>query len=284
MLMTIKTAISYSKSQLSKYYDDSESNAITLLLLSSILKTDSINLKLSQEKEISTLQQESLLKYIQQLEQKIPVQYVLGEAYFYNMTFKVNPSVLIPRPETEELVFATLKWMQNKPFRVLEIGTGSGCIAIALKKNNPKLVITSIDISEEALVVAAENALNNNVTINFKKVDFLNSDTWDSLGAFDVIISNPPYILPAEAKEMEQHVLDFEPHQALFVSNNDALQFYKAIVNFSTLQPHLQALFLELNQNFAQETNHLFDPKIWVSHIQKDINNNFRILHAEKLK
>ncbi|HTO15524.1 MAG TPA: peptide chain release factor N(5)-glutamine methyltransferase [Edaphocola sp.] len=281
--MNIKEAIAYSKQRLSKLYDTGENGAITELLLVTLLGIDRTNLRINEDKKLTKTEELSLREYLLQLETGAPLQYVLGETLFYNLIFKVNKSVLIPRPETEELVLAVLKWMNGSAFKVLEIGAGSGCIAIALKKNNPLIEMVSIDISEEALTLARENAVLNQVQVDFKNLDFLDEKECTSLTSFDIIVSNPPYILPEEASKMECNVLDFEPHLALFVSNNDPLQFYKAISNHVSKPRNLvKSIFLELNQQFAAQTKSLFDPLIWSSTIIKDINNNQRILQLEK--
>ena len=164
-----------------------------------------------------------------------PVQYVLGQADFYGLKFEVNPSVLIPRPETEELVHWVLescKGLDMNGKRLLDVGSGSGCIPIVLKKKIPNLEVVSVDISAEALAVARRNSERHQVWIDWRQLDFLNPQTWPGLGTFDLIVSNPPYIDPAEKTLMPPHVLDFEPHEALF-TRRDPLEFYIALTEFS---------------------------------------------------
>jgi release factor glutamine methyltransferase len=217
-----------------------------------------------------------------------PLQYILGIAYFLNLTFEVNSSVLIPRPETEELVTLVLKSLNeqttDKEIHILDIGTGSGCIAIALKHLLPNSKVTAIDISEDALKVAARNARKNNVEVSFIKLNILDSAYWEILPDFDVIISNPPYITDSEKRLMQKNVLDHEPELALFVPNEDPLRFYKAITVFSKerLKRNGQ-LWFEINEVFGREVLSLFDDTTFQNKaIVADINGKDRFTYALK--
>ncbi|MBP5377595.1 MAG: peptide chain release factor N(5)-glutamine methyltransferase [Bacteroidaceae bacterium] len=201
-----------------------------------------------------------LLSRAQAIAGGTPIQHILGYAYFMGMKLKVNPSVLIPRPETEELINWVLE-TTPAPSSILDIGTGSGCIAIALKRALPQAHVTALDISPEALTIAQENARNNNADIDFLQYDILNSQlsTLNSQlstlnSQLSTIISNPPYICRSEADEMDKNVLDHEPHLALFVPDDDPLLFYRAI---ATQALHLLIpggkLFFEINRRFASE-------------------------------
>ncbi len=203
-----------------------------------------------------------------------PVQYVVGFAWFYGLKFKVNNSVLIPRPETEELVewvLETTKTFQKtqKNVKILDIGTGSGCIPVTLKVKNPDLEVSAVDISESALITASRNAYRHGAEVDFKRIDILDTSAWADLGNFDIIVSNPPYIPQAEKALMEGNVLDFEPHLALFVDNDDALIFYEKIADFalkhleSEQSPQLieRALFLECNEYNAQDVVKMLELK-----------------------
>lgn len=195
---------------------------------------------------------------VKRLQDEEPIQYILGSTNFYGLEFKVTPNTLIPRPETEELVSWVLNHIKEEKqktpdLRILDIGTGSGCIAIALKKNLERASISALDISEGALEVAKENGKTNNVDINFIKADILQTDTLKQ--RFDLIISNPPYVRELEKKEIKNNVLQHEPHSALFVSDENPLLYYKKIAEFA--RTHLTEnglLFFEINQYLAKET------------------------------
>lgn len=229
-------------------------------------------------------EQEAFNNYINQLKKGIPIQYVLGEADFYQLKFKVNEHVLIPRPETEELVYLILQDAKiNQPKSILDIGTGSGCIPIALKKHLPNTAINAIDISENAIAVAKENALKNKVEIDFTIADALHLEP-KNFQKFDVIVSNPPYIALSEMEDMEANVTKHEPHLALFVEDENPLIFYQKIADFAltNLQQN-GVLYFEINQALAQETQKLLEQKGFITEIIKDINQNDRMIKAQLL-
>lgn len=220
-----------------------------------------------------------------------PIQYILGVADFYNLKFKVTPATLIPRPETEELVDLILKQSlithNSSLISILDIGTGSGCIPITLKKNLPQANVSAIDISDEALEVAKCNAQKTKVDVEFIKLDIL-SQTNSSLIShnFSLIISNPPYILKSEAKQMTEQVLNHEPHLALFVEDNDPIVFYKRIIDFC--KEHLLPqgnLYFELNPLYANEVkNYADESKLFnFTALIKDMSGKQRFFKAQKL-
>lgn len=212
---------------------------------------------------------------ISDLKQNIPIQYILGEAHFYDLKFKVNSSTLIPRGETEELVQYILL---HDFISVLEIGTGSGCIAVSIAKNSNSK-ITAIDNSLEALEIAKSNAILNSVKINFVFSDIFNfSDT----KKYDLIVSNPPYVLESEKKIMDKNVLDYEPHNALFVSNNDPLVYYKEIAKIATNNLNKNGLlFFEINENYSKQIIELLSNLNFVDiELKKDINGRDRIIKS----
>ena len=212
---------------------------------------------------------------ISDLKQNIPIQYALGEAHFYDLKFKVNSSTLIPRGETEELVQYILL---HDFISVLEIGTGSGCIAVSIAKNSNSK-ITAIDNSIEALEIAKSNAILNSVKINFLLRDIFNfSDT----KKYDLIVSNPPYVLESEKKLMDKNVLDYEPHNALFVSNNDPLVYYKEIAKIATNNLNKNGLlFFEINENYSKQIIELLSNLNFVDiELKKDINGRDRIIKS----
>lgn len=235
-----------------------------------------------------------LLKFyrvIRKLKQHVPIQYILGSTEFYGLHFFVNEAVLIPRPETEELVEWVIEGTRDEgrgareTLNILDIGTGSGCIAIALKKNIPDARVFAMDISEKALEVAKENAKKNNTEIQFIHGDIL-QPTFElsNFQTFELIISNPPYITEAEKETMHKNVLDHEPHTALFVPDDDALLFYRAILDFS--KDKLSSggkVFFELNDNYADAVAALASEKGFVNGtIKKDLNGNRRMFRCEK--
>jgi release factor glutamine methyltransferase len=241
------------------------------------------NVKDLLNQELSVAQLKDLNQFTTQLLAHHPIQYVLGEADFYLLKFKVNSNVLIPRPETEELVYLIIQEQKNKPVNILDIGTGSGCIAIALKKNLPLAQLIAIDISNEALALAEKNATLNRVEVTFYKADALNlqSSNWPQ---FDVIVSNPPYIAQSEMEIMDENVKAHEPHLALFVNDDEPLIFYDKIGDFAlTNLKSGGMLYFEINQQLAHETANLLIKKGFQTTLIKDINQNYRILKAQLL-
>jgi len=225
---------------------------------------------------------------VKKLLRKIPLQYVLGTAFFMDMEFAVNTSVLIPRPETEEMVSLIIKQYSDKDagqkLEILDIGTGSGCIAIALKRFLSASEISAIDISEEALKVAAYNAAKNNATVNYIHADILDKTQWNELPQFDLIVSNPPYVTHEEKKQMLPNVLEHEPHTALFVPDDDPLLFYRAIIAFSKIKLRKAGvLWFEINEMFGVELKNLAESKGFKEvNIFFDIRGKSRFLHAVK--
>ena len=231
-------------------------------------------------KEIEPVKLDYFNDIIQRINRHEPIQYVLGKAEFYGRGFAVDGSVLIPRPETELLIRAVLKEKKFSP-TILDIGTGSGCIAITLAVEIPSSEVYAIDISEEALTVAQQNAKNLKAKVNFSKFDILANEKLEH--RFDIIVSNPPYIAESEKKEMNSNVLDFEPPLALFVTDKDPLVFYKAIARRgkSLLKPGGK-IFVEINERFGKELKQHFRNEGYGNvSIEKDINNKDRILMAE---
>ena len=221
----------------------------------------------------------------QRLLQQEPVQYILEQADFYGLKFKVSPDVLIPRPETEELVHWILETNESVEPAILDIGTGSGCIPITLKKKIPRAIVSGLDISENALAIARSNGTLNEVVLFFIQLDILQKSDWDNLPDYDIIISNPPYIPHNEADLMPTWVKDYEPALALFVEHPDPLLFYRTIADFAAI--HLTSngyLFFETNEFNAQEVAQLLDEKIFQDVvIQKDMSGKERMIRARKI-
>lgn len=225
---------------------------------------------------------------LQRLLQHEPVQYILGETFFCGMKLHVNKHVLIPRPETEELAYWILEEESGKKqndYSILDIGTGSGCIAIALKKNLPFANVTAIDQSIDALITAKQNAAMNNTDINFQQLDFLNELLWETLPLFDVIVSNPPYIPVSEEKKLDKNVTLHEPHAALFVPDNSPLLFYEKIAAFAT--NYLKQggkIFAEMHEEYANATAHVFSKQFSKVEIKQDISGKSRMIKVSQFR
>ncbi len=227
----------------------------------------------------------SLLKpLVKRRSEHEPLQYITGETDFYNTTIKVRPGVLIPRMETEQLVELVLNNNSENPaLRILDIGTGSGCIPIALKKEEPAFNIFASDISDEALEIAKENAAFNETDISFVKDDILNPSAFGEDQNFDIIISNPPYILENERAGLDKEVKDFEPSLALFCSSTSSM--FSAIHDFALSHLNIGGqLYLELHENNAGEVLEIFSTPNWSASVMKDYGNKDRFLIAKKLK
>ena len=223
-----------------------------------------------------------IIPLIKRLNQHEPIQYILNEAWFYQRKFFVDPSVLIPRPETELIIEQAKKFCAGKKsIRVLDIGTGSGCIAITLALEFPTADVLAIDVSEQALTVAKRNASELNATIEFHHLDILKG--FPSEQKFDLIVSNPPYISLEEKSNMAKNVLDYEPHLALFVSEGDPLIFYKAIAGISrhALSPHGTTI-VEINERFAGEVRNIFaQAGCKTTYVINDLSGRNRIVIAQ---
>ena len=241
-----------------------------------------LDLALNPQRELSEEAEEKLRAALQRLRQHEPLQYITGTTEFFGLNFQVNSNVLIPRPETEELV----QWMlhdldASEGIKILDIGTGSGCIAISLAKHLPKAEITAIDISEKALKTAKLNAGLNEVAVNFIHKDILAAEGLPS--KFDVIVSNPPYVRELEKKEMQRNVLEHEPETALYVKDHDPLIFYRKITELApdNLEPGGK-LYFEINQYLGKETEALLAEKNFATSLKKDIFGVDRMLRGIK--
>ncbi len=283
--MTIQEAYKQSLYQLFELYNDREAATICDLLIENVTGQTKLDRILYKDIPVSTEQLALLENYIQQLLTHKPIQYVLKETWFAGMKLFVNENVLIPRPETEELVQYVLDFYNQQSIEfgntILDIGTGSGCIPIAIKKKLINATIDAIDISESALEVATQNALSQQANINFLALDILDETLWQQLPSYSIIISNPPYIQQKEVVEMEKNVINFEPHLALFVPNNNALLFYNKIATFG-LQ-HLEkngVIFVEMNEALSYETKALFENFGYTTQMFKDLQEKDRILKA----
>jgi len=271
---------------LSTVYDRQEIDSIKYLVLRDISNLSKAQLRAFQDNELSDDVVEKLQNIIAKLQTGEPVQYILGHTEFYGLPFKVNPSVLIPRPETEELVEWVLSEVGSRKSEVgniLDIGTGSGCIPITLKKHLPQNQVSGLDISPTALQTARQNAQLNNVEVEFIEADILNPNISLLNTKYSVLISNPPYVTEQEKQDMHQNVLSHEPHTALFVPDNDPLLFYRAIADFAL--EHLQSnglLFFEINENLGKETVELLATKEFKNiELRQDMRGKDRMVKAQ---
>lgn len=268
---------------LSTIYDKNEASKITEMIFEHavhLTKSDVIKFPdlLIQNEDLNNLN-----NALMRLTSNCPVQYIMGETCFYNLTFKVNESVLIPRPETEELVELIINYIRtyNNVNKILDIGSGSGCIPVSIQKNCRQVEVTSIDISSSAIELAKINAELNDVKVSFKEMDFLNEENWSCLGIYDLIVSNPPYIPDSEKAEMDIHVKEFEPSIALFVPDNNPFIFYQKISVFS--KEHLSKdgiVFLEIHEKYGKEIKDIFDSNHFHAEIKKDIFGKDRMIFA----
>lgn len=277
----------YSK-ELENLYTKSEIDTIFFILAEKFLRKDKDIIRLGLDEEWSEIKQAKLhFEFaLNQLKLGTPYQYVIGETTFLDYRIFVNSAVLIPRPETEELTAWIIEDNDNpnNPFNgnILDIGTGSGVLAIALKDKFPNASVHALDISENALEVAKNNALYNHVKINFHHIDILKNDL-SELPYFDIIVSNPPYIPNSEKEKMSQSVTKFEPNEALFVPDDDVMKFYFQISQIAQerLKPKGK-VYLELHQDYMQEAKKIYDSGFAHVDVKKDISDNWRMLRAEQ--
>ena len=269
--------------QLKEIYIENEIDSLFFIALEYVTSISKIEYILQKEEEISEEKLIELKFILEELTKNKPIQYITKNAYFYGLNFYVNEKVLIPRQETNELVdWVLMSVTHSKPIKILDIGTGSGCIAITLKKNLPLSEVFAIDISNEAIQVAQKNANNNEVEINFLQKNILEIN--DLKSNFDIIISNPPYVRELEKLEMAPNVLDNEPHLALFVPDNNPLLFYEKITEIALKNLTEDGmLFFEINQYLSEETKKMIENKGFKNvTLRKDLQENYRMILAKK--
>ena len=306
--MTVGEFYKNFREQLRTIYDERESANITDWVFESIANIKRIDRVTHKDQEMIGSTVGKLNDVLEQLLTNRPVQYILGEAWFYKMKLFVNEHVLIPRPETEELVEWVVEEIRNKEseirnkeiakltthnsplttdnsqqLTILDIGTGSGCIAIALKKELPAVSVSAIEISEKALQIARHNAQDQKVKIEFKQLDFLDDNLWTSLPSFNIIVSNPPYIPGNEKNKLAKNVVEHEPHIALFVNDNDPFIFYRKIAAFADEHLHEKGkVFVEVHEDCAKEVEQIFELKNFITDIKKDMFGRERMIKAYK--
>ncbi len=279
--MTINSAFQNLLDSIYDSYEREEAEMIARIVFEDVFDLKPSNIVIDADKEFSLEKNDKLTHIIQRLKNNEPVQYVTGKAFFYGNEFIVNQSVLIPRPETEELVQLILQSTSNKKQNILDIGTGSGCIAISIKENLLDAEVHATDISEKALELAKRNSEKLKQQIHFAQSDILQLENPFNI-QFDIIISNPPYITESEKSSLDKNVIEFEPHESLFAIGDDALIFYRKIIEFANkfLNEDGQ-LFFEVNQQYGKEVVKLFTENNFRNiELKKDINGNDRMVKA----
>lgn len=275
--------------ELDAIYGKNEVDSFFFIVTDEYLGLPRLAFSLQPDFTVTKEEEQPLFEALSKLKLEQPIQYILGKTEFYGLPFKVNEHTLIPRPETEELVdwIVTESSKSNKPLNILDIGTGTGCIAISLLKNVKNAQVFALDVSKDALIIAEENSKINEVDVQFINADILNEERWNSVFKglnFDIIVSNPPYVRHLEKAEIKKNVLDYEPSLALFVEDNDALLFYRSITNFS--KEYLKndgRLFFEINQYLGNEMVQLLENNGFKAiQLKKDIFGNDRMIRAVK--
>lgn len=269
--------------ELKEIYSPAETDLIFFWIAEKIIGKPQSILKLALGEEWHEFEEKKnlFLFYLLELKSRKPVQYLLGETEFYGFRFFVNPSVLIPRPETEELIEWILSENQKANSKIIDLGTGSGCIAVVLKKNLPEATVYALDLSEKAIETAKINSGYHQTDIQFVCDDLLTMD-FSFLPIFDIIVSNPPYIAETEKEKMDKTVVKNEPAVALFVKDDDPLIFYRkiALLGLEKLSPKGK-IFVEINQNLAKETKEMFQKLYKNVELKKDISGNYRMIKCE---
>ena len=255
----MQDTIRHIKESLKGLYPPEEIGSFIRLIFEKVCRYSTVDFILCKNKTLSPTQHHQIIAIVKRLQKYEPIQYILGETWFYGLRLKTAPGALIPRPETEELADLIIKRHKNDIGRLVDIGTGSGCLAIALALNMPGIKTEGWDISTNALKIAQENALSSNAPIKFRQVNILEySPSPDEYGKYDIWVSNPPYVRECEKNEMKDNVLKYEPYQALFVPDNDPLLFYRKIgtTALDTVKPGGN-LYFEINANLGNETVNL---------------------------
>ncbi len=285
--MNTTQLVEFIRSELSAYYPENEGNAIVFRLFEGILGYEQTDIILNAEGSISEIDLKKFKKAVEDLKEHKPVQYILGYTDFGNVRIKVDHRVLIPRPETEELVNWIVESSDKGAIRILDVGTGSGCIAISLKKELTNSQVMATDVSKACIDLAQENAESNQVEVNFREHNAL--DVGESVhlvqpDSLDLIVSNPPYIQYKDRYQMDENILSYEPAKALFVDDNDPLLFYKAISHMgATLLKSGGYLYFEINEKFGDEVQHVME-RSGYSQIEqrKDIHDKVRFVRGVK--
>lgn len=282
--MQLKELHTHFLNELKLLYEPHEASIITAMVLESLAGAGKSDIIIHPHRIVEKEIQLKIEQALTLLKQHQPVQYVIGQAWFYNLLFKVSPAVLVPRPETEELVAAVIDFIKPGHSKtLLDIGTGTGCIPISIKKNLPQILVSALDISEGALAIAKENAATHLTEISFIQMNFLDENSWKRMPVFDVIVSNPPYIPENEKEKLDKNVTAHEPHLALFVPDNQRLIFYEKIAAFGkdNLSPN-GCIFLETHESYAKEVAAHFLEQGYEAIIKKDFYEKERMVIANR--
>ena len=281
MSESIKTITEKAKQELNRIYSESEIKLLIRVIFDHLMEWDYTKIVMNYYDPLPNDIYAKATQIISRLASHEPIQYIIGYEYFMGNKFYVDNSTLIPRPETEELVKGVIEKQHQQVNSILDIGTGSGIIAISLAKHFSNAIVTACDISNNAIRMAQRNAQYNNATVNFIEMDILNWGNYQ-IGKFDIIVSNPPYITEQEKREMEQQVLGHEPHTALFVPDSEPLLFYKAIAEFGTKHLNNGAeLWFEINRAYGKECCHMLQTMGYTNvELKKDQFDNDRVISA----
>lgn len=279
----MEATIQYIEKELAGLYPKTEIKAFVRLILEHVFGLSYTDQVLQRRKKADEPLKKSVVEVVERLKAFEPIQYILGETEFFGMKLKVNPAVLIPRPETEELISWILEQRTEGNPTVLDVGTGSGCIALALKKSFKGAEVWAVDFSQQALQIARENGRKNSLDVNFFQADILSWENYEWRN-FSLIVSNPPYVRESEKGVMSDNVLKYEPETALFVPDSDPLLFYRRIAEFA--QRHLEEngwLYFEINEAFGNETHRLLENAGFCSvETKHDLSGKARMIRCRK--
>jgi release factor glutamine methyltransferase len=282
-IQTIKDIRFYLAKELKSVYKEPEIRAIADILIKTVTGATKLHQLYDNDYLVGNREAERIIEIVRELKSGRPIQYIVGETNFYNCTIKVNSSTLIPRPETEELVDLIIRENKGYQGNIIDFGAGSGCIAIALAANLPFAMLTGIEISDDAIMIARENAVLNNVKVSFEKGDIFTLDQ-EAVSKAGIIVSNPPYVRNSEKLLMGKNILDFEPPQALFVTDSDPLMYYNAILKLaeSVLLPGGR-LYFEINESMGKPLIQLLKTFDYSEiAVVLDINDKERIIKGRK--
>jgi release factor glutamine methyltransferase len=284
--MQLKEFYTHLLNELKQLYDPHEAAVINEMIFESMAGINKSILLTHPHRILEKETVQQLNAALEQLRLHVPVQYVIGHAWFYRLVFKVSPAVLVPRPETEELVTEAIDFITSKQLTtILDIGTGSGCIAISIKKNVPHAKLTALDISEAALMIAKENAAAHQTPVEWIQMNFLDENNWKFLPVYDVMVSNPPYIPENEKEKLDENVKAHEPQLALFVPQNQPLIFYEKIAAFG--KTHLSpngCILMETHESYAKDVAGYFAEQGYETILKKDFYEKERMVLATRCR